>query len=390
VFGRRKREEQAAAEAVREEERRALFSRLAQRPENICPFLGLEDERAGYVDGVSDEHRCFAFGDPVPLSAEQQTRVCQERGYGNCPRYLRGVLVIPTSELEALRHHRPATQTATGSSAPSGAVTSLTTPQAADAAKLAPPPPISVTRQEPIQPAGPKTEWEKLREEQDEEGPRFSAFLWVGFLLLIVAVAGLGAFMFRDQLGLIPPEPTPTPRPTATATPGESPTPEPSVAGTPLPTPAPDAWEWVECEAGLPCADEVVIRDQMANFLARAFDLAPITDEDAFVDIADNQYRGQINAAAARGLTLGCTPTEYCPSGEVTMEQMATFIQRAFNLPASDRDFFTDDEESLHEAAINAIAAAGITQGCGGGKFCPSQLVTRGEMAGFLNLALDR
>lgn len=390
MFGRRKREEQAAAEAVREDERRALFSRLAQRPENICPFLGLEDERAGYVDGVSDEHRCFAFGDPVPLSAEQQTRVCQERGYGNCPRYLRGVLVIPTSELEALRHHRPAAQTGPGSAAPPGAVTSLTSPQAADAPKLAPPPPVSVTRQEPIEPAGPKTDWEKLREEQAEEGPRFSAFLWVGLLLLIVAVAGLGAFMFRDQLGLIPPDPTPTPRPTATATatPGESPTPEPSVAGTPLPTPPPLAWQWVGCEPELPCADEVVVRDQMASFLSRAFELDPITGEDAFVDIADNEYRGEINAVAAEGLTVGCTPTEYCPDGLVTREQMATFIQRAFRVAASDDDFFTDDEASPHQAAINAIVAAGVAEGCGGSNFCPSLPVTRGEMAGFLHRAL--
>ena len=106
MFGRRRREE-AAAEAAREAERRDLFARLAERPENICPFLGLADERTGFVDGVSEQHRCYAFGDPAPLSAEQQTRVCQERGYGNCPRYLRGVLVIPTEELEALRRPRP-------------------------------------------------------------------------------------------------------------------------------------------------------------------------------------------------------------------------------------------------------------------------------------------
>ena len=108
MFGRRKREEAVAAEAARETERRALFARLAERPEHICPFLGLEADRTGYVEGVSDDHRCFAFGDPASISAEQQTRVCQERGYGNCPRYLRGVLVIPTEELEALRRPRAA------------------------------------------------------------------------------------------------------------------------------------------------------------------------------------------------------------------------------------------------------------------------------------------
>lgn len=35
--------------------------------------------------------------------------------------------------------------------------------------------------------------------------------------------------------------------------------------------------------------------------------------------------------------------------------------------------------------SIDAIADAGITTGCGGGRFCPNGLVTRGQMAAFLN-----
>ena len=38
--------------------------------------------------------------------------------------------------------------------------------------------------------------------------------------------------------------------------------------------------------------------------------------------------------------------------------------------------------------AIEALAASGITQGCGGGNFCPNQNVTRAEMAAFLARAL--
>jgi hypothetical protein len=38
--------------------------------------------------------------------------------------------------------------------------------------------------------------------------------------------------------------------------------------------------------------------------------------------------------------------------------------------------------------AIEALAASGITGGCGSGNFCPSQFVTRGEMAAFLARAL--
>ena len=42
----------------------------------------------------------------------------------------------------------------------------------------------------------------------------------------------------------------------------------------------------------------------------------------------------------------------------------------------------------LYFRAIEALAAAGITSGCGGGNFCPNQFVTRGEMAKFLASAL--
>jgi hypothetical protein len=34
---------------------------------------------------------------------------------------------------------------------------------------------------------------------------------------------------------------------------------------------------------------------------------------------------------------------------------------------------------------ISAIADAGVTSGCGGGKFCPDRNVTRAEMAAFMN-----
>jgi hypothetical protein len=42
----------------------------------------------------------------------------------------------------------------------------------------------------------------------------------------------------------------------------------------------------------------------------------------------------------------------------------------------------------LYFRAIEALAASGITSGCGGGNFCPDQPVTRGEVAKFLANAL--
>src|SRR6185436_21016661 len=107
LFGRKNRDREGREAAEREQSRRALFEELAKRPANICPFLGLASSQTEYHDGFTREHRCYAFGDPVELSEEQQERVCLGRGYGNCPRYLRGVLVIPTEELEALRRPLP-------------------------------------------------------------------------------------------------------------------------------------------------------------------------------------------------------------------------------------------------------------------------------------------
>jgi hypothetical protein len=201
VFGRRKREEEAAAAAARESERRALFTKLAERPEAICPFLGLEGDRTGYVDGISDDHRCFAFGDPSPISAEQQTRVCQEPGYGNCPRYLRGVLVIPTEELEALRR-----------------------PRAAIEAAPVPPPP-----------------------RDDERRRRGSPILLLLAALVLLVGGGIAAALLLDDDGVAQASPTPTPlvtaEPTAappSASPEPTPVPTSTPAATDLATPTPE------------------------------------------------------------------------------------------------------------------------------------------------------
>ena len=42
----------------------------------------------------------------------------------------------------------------------------------------------------------------------------------------------------------------------------------------------------------------------------------------------------------------------------------------------------------IYFRAIEELAASGVTQGCGGGNFCPNQPVTRGELAKFLANAL--
>ena len=199
MFGRRDRSRESREAAEREQSRRALFEELAKRPANICPFLGLASSQTEYHDGFTREHRCYAFGDPVELSAEQQERVCLGRGYGNCPRYLRGVLVIPTEELEALRRPLP-----------------------------------------PVRPPAPPDTAPPPPPDPDGSGRR-PVFLLLGLVLLLAVVGAGGAFFYFNGQGVAV-RPTPTPQPSVSSQPSVTivPTPTQEPSPTPEPTPFPE------------------------------------------------------------------------------------------------------------------------------------------------------
>ncbi len=135
------------------------------------------------------------------------------------------------------------------------------------------------------------------------------------------------------------------------------------------------------------CPNGLVTRGQMATFLTRALDLRA-TSRDYFTDDNSSVHENNINALAASGITMGCSSSRFCPNGVVTRAQMATFLTRALDLRSTSHDYFTDDNSSSHEHNINALAASGITSGCGGASFCPNGSVTRGQMAAFLHRAL--
>ena len=140
------------------------------------------------------------------------------------------------------------------------------------------------------------------------------------------------------------------------------------------------------CGPGLYCPSAGVTREQMATFLARALHLAPVASG-PFTDTGGSIHAGAINAIAAAGITTGCSPTQFCPTHPVTRDQMATFLVRALKLSPSPSIPYTDLANTTHAADIAAIAAAGITTGCGGTNYCPFNPVTRAQMASFLTRA---
>jgi len=114
-----------------------------------------------------------------------------------------------------------------------------------------------------------------------------------------------------------------------------------------------------------------------------------------FVDDDGIVHEGNIEAIAALGITKGCNPPgndRYCPTDGVTRGELAAFVVRGLDLEPSGEDHFTDDAGHTFENAINRLAAAGITKGCnppGNDRFCPDREMTRGEMAAMLVRASD-
>lgn len=141
------------------------------------------------------------------------------------------------------------------------------------------------------------------------------------------------------------------------------------------------------CARELFCPHRQVTRGQLASFIVRARNLPP-SNRDFFVDDRGSVHESAINAIAAAGITNGCSAGSFCVDAPVSRSQMASFLQRAWNLPDGTGSSFSDVGSSVHAAAINSIADAGITVGCGTGLFCPNKAVTRAEMASFLTRAL--
>jgi len=137
------------------------------------------------------------------------------------------------------------------------------------------------------------------------------------------------------------------------------------------------------CASDRFCPLAPVTREQMASFLARVLGL-PSASGDYFTDDAGSVHEPDINRVAEAGVTIGCGGSRYCPGATVTREQMASFLRRAYSLPSTDRDYFTDDGLSAHQADINRLAASGITRGCETSRFCPTAGVTREQMVTFL------
>jgi hypothetical protein len=225
------------------------------------------------------------------------------------------------------------------------------------------------------------------------------------------------------------PAPTATPTPTPTATPAPSEEPAPTTPPPPVPptravdhscpsgsvpsspftdtagnvhAPAIECVVWWELTSGLSATSygpqHVVSRAQMATFLARTIVKSggslPQWPKDAFDDDNGSLHERAVNQLAAVGISNGAGERRYDPAGLVTRGQMATFLARTWSyrtgrLMPEGADFFTDDDGTVHEKSIGKVARAGFTGGIAPGRYGPFLSTDRGQMATFLARLLD-
>jgi hypothetical protein len=119
-------------------------------------------------------------------------------------------------------------------------------------------------------------------------------------------------------------------------------------------------------------------------------DVSAVVLDGTFVDDNGSVHENGIEAIALAGITVGCNPPandRFCPAANLTRAEAATFFARAFDLPSDGTDHFVDDDGHILEGGIDRLAAAGITQGCNppaNDRFCPNRQVTRAEFAAFI------
>ena len=185
------------------------------------------------------------------------------------------------------------------------------------------------------------------------------------------------------------------------------------------------------CATGKYCPADAVSRDQMAIFLAKGIagggPQVPVSGSfngnpyncvnggtSLFPDVAPTDiFCKHVHYMAVQNVTLGCSGGNFCPHGAISRSDMAIFVAKAIVAPgggAAVPQTYTDTGTGLSYSCnpaspnlhftdigtsdafckqVHFLWAKGIVSGCTGTTYCPTQGVTRDQMARFLGNAFD-
>ena len=141
------------------------------------------------------------------------------------------------------------------------------------------------------------------------------------------------------------------------------------------------------------CPNDPVTRRDMAVFIDRSLNQTPFDNPTpTFADVQPSDwFYGWVERFYSLGITTGCAinPLMYCPSDFVTRRDMAVFIIRALNETPFDNPtptFADVPADMFGYAHVERFYQLGITTGCAVSplRYCPLNLVDRKAMAAFL------
>lgn len=130
------------------------------------------------------------------------------------------------------------------------------------------------------------------------------------------------------------------------------------------------------------CPGHAASRATVATTVTRMLDLAP-SPVSHFTDVT---APSPADALAEAGIVNGCTQIRFCPDRAVTRAQLAALLVRALPPlePRSGNRFDDVGADDVHATSVNGLAEAGITKGCTATRFCPGRTVTRAQLASFV------
>ena len=141
------------------------------------------------------------------------------------------------------------------------------------------------------------------------------------------------------------------------------------------------------------CPGSAVTRAEMAIFLLRGMHgsaYVPPTATGLFGDVAVGSFAADfIERLSVEGITAGCGGGNFCPNNAISRAEMAIFLVRAKHgasfIPPTATGIFDDVAiGSFGADFIEQLYNDGITTGCDANNFCPTNTVTRDQMAIFL------
>lgn len=136
-------------------------------------------------------------------------------------------------------------------------------------------------------------------------------------------------------------------------------------------------------------ADAVMTRSTMAKFLVDGLDIDP-SGTDYFTDDDGDPNEAEINALAAAGIVIGYGGGLYGPNNPVSRAEMAVYLTRALGIDISGTvaDPFPDvPGAAWYGVAVAKVLELGITVGHQDGNYHPFDSTTRGQMAAFIDRA---